>query len=90
MPTEILISVILDCEMPEFQKELDAKNMSCPVPVMKTKKMLRDMAAGDVLHVVATDPASVEDINILLESVDDTLIDSSESNGEYHFYIKRS
>jgi len=52
--------------------------------------MLRDMAAGDVLHVVATDPASVEDINILLESVDDTLIDSSESNGEYHFYIKRS
>jgi len=76
--------------MPEFQKELDAKNMSCPAPVMKTKKMLRDMAAGDVLHVVATDPISIEDINTLLESVDDTLIDDSESNGEYHFYIKKS
>jgi len=76
--------------MPEFQKELDAKDMSCPVPVMKTKKMLRDMPIGDVLHVVATDPASVEDINILLESVDDELIESSASNGEYHFYIKKS
>ena len=76
--------------MPDFQKELDAKNMSCPMPVMKTKKVLRDMVAGEVLHVVATDPASVEDINILLESVEDTLIDSSESGGEYHFYIKKS
>jgi len=85
-----MISVILDSKMPEFQKELDAKDMSCPAPVMKTKKMLRDMVAGDVLHVVATDPASIEDINILLESFDDTLIDSSESNGEYHFYIKKS
>ena len=76
--------------MPDFQKELDVKNMSCPIPVMQTKKILRDMAAGDVLHVIATDPASVEDINILLESVDDTLIDSSEGGGEYHFYIKKS
>lgn len=76
--------------MPDFQKELDVKDMSCPMPVMKTKKMLRDMPTGEVLHVVATDPASVEDINILLESVDDTLIDSSEGGGEYHFYIKKS
>ena len=48
--------------MPEFQKELGAKDMSCPMPVMKTKKMLRDMVVGDILHVVATDPASVEDL----------------------------
>jgi len=48
------------------------------------------MAAGEVLHVVATDPASVVDISILLESVDDALIDSSEGGGEYHFYIKKS
>lgn len=85
-----MVSVVLDCKMPDFQKELDVKDMSCPMPVMKTKKMLRDMPTGEVLHVVATDPASVEDINILLESVDDTLIDSSEGGGEYHFYIKKS
>jgi len=76
--------------MPEFQKELDVKNMNCPIPVMQTKKILRNMAAGEVLHVVATDPASVVDISILLESVDDALIDSSEGGGEYHFYIKKS
>jgi len=40
------------------------------------------------LHVVATDPASVEGINILLESVDDALIDSSQTNGEYPFVLK--
>ena len=76
--------------MPEFQKELNAKDMSCPAPVMKTKKMLRDMVEGDVLHVVATDPASIEDMNILLEPCGDTLTDSSDSHGEYHFYIKKS
>ena len=75
--------------MPEFQQELDARNESCPIPVMKTKKTLKKMSAGEVLHVIATDPASVQDIAILLEAMDDEIIESSEGGGEYHFYIKK-
>ena len=75
--------------MPDFQHELDARNESCPMPVMKTKKMLRSIAAGEVLHVIATDPASVQDITILLESLNDELVETTEADGEYHFYIKK-
>jgi len=75
--------------MPDFQHELDSRNESCPMPVMKTKKMLKGMAAGEVLHVIASDPASVQDITILLESLNDELLETSEADGEYHFYIKK-
>jgi len=76
--------------MIEFQSEIDARGLSCPMPVMKAKKQLKLLSAGEVLHVVATDPASVQDIDILLESLNDEMIHASEENGEYHFYIKKS
>ena len=75
--------------MPEFQHELDARNESCPMPVMKTKKALKNMSSGEVLHLIATDPASVDDIGSLTESAGDEIIEQSESGGEYHFYIKK-
>jgi len=76
--------------MIEFQTEIDARGLSCPMPVMKAKKELKHLTTGDVLHVIATDPASVQDIEILLESLEDEMIEFSEVNGEYHFYIKKS
>lgn len=75
--------------MPDFDQELDSRNESCPIPVMKTKKALKGMAIGKVLHVIATDPASVQDIEILLESLPDELVESNDSDGEFHFYIKK-
>lgn len=76
--------------MPEFQQELDARNESCPMPVMKTKKALKNMASGEVLHVMATDPASVEDIGTLLESLDASITEKNEEGGVYHFYIEKA
>ena len=76
--------------MPDFQQEIDARNENCPMPVMETKKALKSMHAGEVLHVVATDPVSVQDISILLDALEDELIETSEADGEYHFYIKKS
>ena len=76
--------------MIEFQTEIDARGLSCPMPVMKAKKELKYLSTGDVLHVIATDPASVQDIEILLESLEDEMIEASEVNGEYHFYIKKT
>ena len=76
--------------MIEFQTEIDARGLSCPMPVMKAKKELKHLSTGDVLHVIATDPASVQDIEILLESLEDEMIEATEVNGEYHFYIKKT
>ena len=76
--------------MIEFQTEIDARGLSCPMPVMKAKKQLKLLSTGDILHVIATDPASVQDLEILLESLDDEMIEASEANGEFHFYIKKS
>ena len=75
--------------MIEFKHELDARNESCPLPVLRTKRMLGSMPAGEILHVIATDPASVEDINILLEALHHELIESRRVGAEYHFYIKK-
>jgi len=76
--------------MTEFQQELDARSENCPSPVMMTKNALKEMLSGEVLHVMATDPVSVQDIKMLVDAISYQLIDSSESNGEFHFYIKKS
>lgn len=76
--------------MTEFQQELDARSEHCPSPVMMTKNALKEMASGEILHVLATDPASVQDIKMLIDAIRYQLIDSSESDGEYHFYIRKS
>lgn len=76
--------------MPDFQHELDARNLSCPMPVMKTKKALKGLASGEVIHVIATDPASADDLSTLVESTGDEIIEQSDSDGEYHFYIKKA
>lgn len=76
--------------MTDFQQELDARNLSCPMPVMKTKKALKSMSSGDVLYVIATDPASADDLATLTESTGDEIIEQSEASGEYHFYIKKA
>ncbi|MFN5233831.1 MAG: sulfurtransferase TusA family protein, partial [Burkholderiaceae bacterium] len=45
----------------EFQKDLDARGLKCPLPILRAKKALADMISGDVLRVQATDPGSVRD-----------------------------
>jgi len=75
--------------MPEFKVELDVRNEICPQPVMKTKKILKEMSSGEVLHVMATDPTSEHDIEVLLGALRDSLIESSFENGVYHFYIEK-
>ena len=76
--------------MTDFQVEIDARNLSCPMPVMKAKKALKGMSSGEVLHVIATDPASVQDLEILLDSLDDDMLEQTEGGGEFHFYIKKT
>ena len=76
--------------MTDFEVEIDARNLSCPMPVMKAKKALKVMSSGEILHLIATDPASVQDLEILLEALNDELLEQTAGSGEFHFYIKKT
>jgi tRNA 2-thiouridine synthesizing protein A len=73
----------------EFDKELDARGLNCPLPILKTKKALAEMTSGQVLRVVATDPGSVRDFQAFAKQTGNELLAQSESNKEFLFYMKR-
>ncbi|MFZ2302547.1 MAG: sulfurtransferase TusA family protein [Gallionella sp.] len=72
-----------------FDKEFDASGMSCPLPVVKTKKALADMESGQVLKMISTDCGSVKDIQAFADQTGHTLLASTEEGGKYVFYIKK-
>jgi len=76
--------------MADFDQELDTSGLNCPMPVMKTKKTLKGLDSGQVLHVIATDPASAEDIPDLLDTTGDSMLESRQEGGSYHFYIRKA
>jgi tRNA 2-thiouridine synthesizing protein A len=76
--------------MPEYQKQLDAREENCPQPVKQTKLLLKGMQSGEVLHVMATDPTAGQDIDLLLEVIGDKMINSHFDEGVYHFYIEKN
>ncbi len=72
-----------------FDKEFNARGMSCPLPIVKTKKALVDMASGQVLKVVSTDAGSIKDMAAFAEQTGNALLTTEEANGEYTFYMKK-
>ncbi len=73
----------------EFQKELDARGLNCPLPILKTKKALAEMKSGEVLRVIATDPGSVRDFQAFARQTGNALLDQFEEEKEFIFYMKR-
>ena len=71
-------------------KTLDAKGLNCPLPILKTKKALNDMASGQVLRVVATDPGSVCDMAAFAEQTGHDMLSSGEEGGKYVFFLKKA
>jgi len=72
-----------------FDKELNARGMSCPLPIVKTKKALVDMASGQVLKVISTDAGSLKDMAAFAEQTGNPLLATAEENSEYVFYVKK-
>ena len=73
-----------------FDKEFDASGLACPLPIVKTKKALADMASGAVLKVVATDPGSVCDMAAFAEQTGNALLEQGEEGGKYVFFLKKA
>lgn len=72
-----------------YDKELDARGLSCPLPILRTKKALNDLASGQVLKVVATDPGSVKDMQAFANQTGNTLLGSAEESNDFVFYLKK-
>ena len=75
--------------MANFDEELDASGLNCPLPILRAKKSLTNMASGKVLHIIATDPGSVKDFEAFSKQTGNPLLESREEGGKYHFLIKK-
>ena len=72
-----------------FDKELDASGLNCPLPILRTKKALAELTTGQVLKVVATDPGSVKDMQAFAKQTGNELLSSGEAGGKYQFFLKK-
>jgi tRNA 2-thiouridine synthesizing protein A len=70
-------------------KEVDARGLNCPLPILRSKKALQEMSAGQTLKIIATDPGSVKDFQAFARQTGNDLLESAEASGEYTFYIRR-
>jgi len=73
----------------EFTKEIDARGMSCPLPILKTNRALNDLASGEVLKIVATDPGSVKDMQAFSNLTGHLLLASTEENRAFVFFLRK-
>jgi tRNA 2-thiouridine synthesizing protein A len=69
-------------------KTLDAKGLNCPLPILRAKKMLKEVPTGGTLEVLATDPGSVADFGAFCRTTGNELVESTTADGVYRFIIK--
>ncbi len=68
---------------------LNLKGLSCPMPIIKTAKAMKELAAGELIEVLATDPGSVSDFKAWCQSTGNVLVESGEQDGVYRYVLKK-
>ena len=71
-------------------KTLDFKGLACPLPIAKTAQAMRELAPGDVVEVLATDPGSVPDFGAWSENTGNELLEHTEDGGVFRFVIRKA
>jgi tRNA 2-thiouridine synthesizing protein A len=74
---------------PQVDREIDARGLNCPLPILRTKKALNDMQSGQVLRVLATDPGSVRDFEAFARQTGNRLLQHTEQDGVLSFLVQR-
>jgi tRNA 2-thiouridine synthesizing protein A len=72
-----------------FDKDLDARGLNCPLPIIKTKKALNDLTTGQVLRVTSTDSGSIKDMEAFAKQTGNELLSSVQEGGAYVFMLKK-
>lgn len=70
-------------------KELDARGLNCPLPILRARKALNEMASGQVLRIVATDPGSQKDFESFAKQTGNQLLSQSAAAAEFVFYLRK-
>ena len=73
----------------QIVKTLDLKGLSCPLPIVKTAQGIKEIASGELVEALATDPGSVADFNAWCKSTGNELVEQSEEGGVYRFVIRK-
>jgi tRNA 2-thiouridine synthesizing protein A len=76
--------------MAEFDRELDASGLNCPLPILRAKKALGDMARGQVLKIISTDQGSVKDFEAFSKQTNNPLLSSAEEGGKFIFMLRKT
>ncbi len=76
--------------MTDIHTTVDAKGLSCPMPIVKTAQAVKGVPAGELIEVLATDPGSVKDFAAWTRSTGNAIVEQTESDGVYRFVIKRA
>jgi tRNA 2-thiouridine synthesizing protein A len=78
--------------MPEpiaFDREVDARGLNCPLPILKAKKALAELASGQVLKVLSTDPGSLRDFQAFARQTGNEMVGQDEVDRSWTFFLKR-
>jgi len=68
---------------------LDARGLNCPLPILKTKKAIKEVPVGETLKVLSTDPGSVKDMDAFCRTTGNDLMETGQDGNTYTFLIRR-
>ncbi|MGH2511467.1 MAG: sulfurtransferase TusA family protein [Candidatus Limnocylindrales bacterium] len=73
----------------EIQQRVDARGLSCPMPIVKTAQAVKTAASGALIEVLATDPGSVKDFAAWSRTTGHELVEQSVADGVFRFVVRR-
>jgi len=73
----------------QYDKDLDARGLNCPLPILRAKKALGDMTSGQVLRILSTDPGSEKDFQAFAKQTGNDLLSHSEAEKVYTFLLRK-
>ena len=70
-------------------RQLDVKGFNCPIPIVRTAKEMKQMASGELIEVLATDPGSVPDFAAWSKTTGNPIVEQGQDGGVYRFVLKK-
>jgi tRNA 2-thiouridine synthesizing protein A len=74
---------------PEVEARVDARGLSCPMPIVRTAQAIKTVASGALVEVLATDPGSLKDFTAWCRSTGNELIEQTSDAAVYRFVIRK-
>ena len=75
--------------MTEVTKELDARGLNCPLPILKAKKALSDMASGESIRIASTDPGSMRDFQAFARQTGHELVEQVQQGNDFLHVLRK-